>query len=495
MDRDSKSRAAKNILVTGIAQAWRFAGSFLLTVFSTRNLAPSDFGLLAMAATATTFLNLVKDLGVGQAIIQRQDITKGQIDALFWLSVASSSAFGAVLTAAAHPLSLFYRDERLQPLVLAFAALTVVGGLSIVPTALLNKHSQFRRLALLDMITTTASFLAGVAAVVVLKSYWALYLSALVSTVVSLIGIWGWSGYRPGRPHIDSGTVHMAKFGFQVSGFNLVNYFSRTADAILIGRFWGGDELGLYDRAYRLLLFPLNQLHAPIGQVIVPLLARLQNDGKRYRSIYSDTISLIMVAAQPGIIFAVLLSAPLIRLVLGEHWVPAAPIFWWLGIASVHQVMTATAGWIFMSQGRGREFFVLGCWGAVVNVSCFLVGLPWGALGVAMSYAITNYVVILPLVWIWMGRSGPVTTRTLIETSGPHWVGCVAAGIAVRLNTMYLVSPDTIAGMALSIIVSYTAYFAAILTFTQKRVLATRLLSKSLKIVPFSLSRSAGRSS
>jgi len=81
LDRDSKSRAATNILITGGSQAWKLSAGFVLTIFSMRNLAPSDFGVLAMSATAATFLGLIKDLGVSQAIIQRPEITKGQIDA------------------------------------------------------------------------------------------------------------------------------------------------------------------------------------------------------------------------------------------------------------------------------------------------------------------------------------------------------------------------------------------------------------------------------
>jgi PST family polysaccharide transporter len=477
LNQDSKSRAAKNILVTGLAQAWRLAASFGLTVFSTRNLSPADFGLLAMVATATGFLNLVKDLGIGQVIIQRQDITKDQLSALFWLSVLSSLLFGVVLVVAAYPISLFFDEPKLQALTLAFAGLFLLGGLATVPSALLNKLSEFKRLAILDIATTSASFLAGVFAVLVWKNYWALYFSAFVSTVVSIAGIWVWSGYRPGRPHIDRATFHLAKFGFHVSGFNLVNYFSRNADNILIGKFWGGDVLGLYDRAYRLLLFPITQLHTPIGQVIVPLLSRVQNDKEKYLSIYSDTISLIMFASQPGIIFAILFSEPLFRFVLGEHWVEAAPIFWWLGVAAINQVMTATAGWVFMSQGRGREFFMLGIWGAVVNVTSFLVGLPWGAVGVAASYTITNYVVMVPLVWISMGRNGSVSTKNLIDTSGPHWIACAAAVIVVRFLAMKLASPDTLAGMTISLALSYASYTAVLLIFSAKRELGKRLLA------------------
>jgi polysaccharide transporter, PST family len=481
LDRDSKSQAAKNILITGGSQAWRLFAGFALTIFSTRNLAPSDFGLIAMVATAGTFLSLVKDLGVGQAIIERPEITKGQIDALFWLSVLSSAASALILALSAYPISLFYDDPRLQQLTIAFAGLNFIAGLPTVPSALLTRESRFNKLAIVDIVTTTASVLAGIVAVIILRNYWALYVFTLVSILLSTIGIWACSGYRPGYPHVDSGTLHMARFGLHVSGFNLVNYFSRNADNILIGKFRGGEELGLYDRAYRLLLFPIIQLHGPIGQVIVPLLSRLRLDKAKYLSIYNDTLSLIMFVSQPAIVVAILLSEPVFRIVLGEQWVGAAPIFWWLGLASLNQVATATAGWLFLSQGRAQEFFRLGVWSAIINVASFVMGLPWGALGVAISYTLTNYAVVVPLYGISIGRNGPVTTKNLIQTTGPHWIGCLVAGAITKISTIYLLDGISLMGLATLLALSYSSYFIAVVSFAPKRMLAKSLFHYSYR--------------
>jgi polysaccharide transporter, PST family len=476
LDRDSKSRAATNIFITGGSQAWKLCAGLALTIFSTRNLAPSDFGLLAMAATAATFIGLIKDFGVGQAIIQRPDITKGQIDALFWLSVLASAISALVLALSAYPISLFYDDPRLQQLTIAIAGLSLIAGLPTVPYALLAKDSRFKALAILDVVATTASVLAGILGVIILRNYWALYLSTLVLTLFSTAGIWACSGYRPGYPQIDSETRHMARFGLHLSGFYLVNYFSRNADNILIGKFRGGVELGLYDRAYRLLLFPIIQLHSPVGQVIVPLLSRLRSDKDKYLSVYNDTLSLIMSVAQPGIIFAILLSEPLFKIVLGETWVGVAPIFSWLGIAGLNQVATATTGWLFLSQGRGQDFFRFGVWCALINVVSFVMGLPWGALGVAISYTVVNYVVVVPLYAISVGRNGPVTTKNLIETTVPHWIGCLVAAAITKTSAASLLDGNSLTGLATLLALSYSSYLIAIMCFAPKRALARRLL-------------------
>lgn len=476
MDRDSKSRAATNILITGGSQAWKLSTGIVLTIFSTRNLAPNDFGILAMASTAATFLGLIKDMGVGQAIIQNREITKGQIDALFWLSVLSSAASALILAFCAYPISLFYDDQRLQQLTIAIAGLSFIAGLPTVPYAVLARESRFKALAIVDCVTTTASVLAGIIAVIILRNYWALFVSTLVLTLLSTAAIWICSGYRPGRPHINSETLHTARFGLHVSGFNLVNYFSRNADNILIGKFWSGEELGLYDRAYRLLLFPIIQLHSPVGQVIVPLLSRLRFGKDQYLSVYNDALSLVMLMSQPGIIFAVLLSEPLFRIVLGEHWVTAAPIFSWLGLAGLNQVATATAGWLFVSQGRGRDLFRLGVWIALVNIASFVIGLPWGALGVAISYTLMNYAVVVPLYAILVGRDGPVTTRNLLETTGPHWIGCLVAATVTKTSATFLLDGNSVTGLTMLLALSYATYLLAIIFFAQKRALAKRLV-------------------
>ena len=98
------------------------------------------------------------------------------------------------------------------------------------------------------------------------------------------------------------------KFGSGVSGFNIVNYFARNADNLLIGKFYGSEQLGYYDRAYRLLLFPMSQILGPLGRVVLPLLARLQSDPQRYRKVYIEAVSLLMMATQPGLVFLIIFA-------------------------------------------------------------------------------------------------------------------------------------------------------------------------------------------
>lgn len=473
MDNNSKSRAAKNVFITGATQVWRLITGLLLTIVSTRLLTASDFGILAMVATATALITLVKDLGISQAIVQRDTINSGQINTLFWVSIAASILFALLLGAGAPLVARFYAEPRVELLTIAFAALALIGGPQAVPAALLTRASHFNKLAIIELLSSTTAVAVGITTTLLWRSYWALYASAAAATVVSGIGIWLASRYKPGAPDFDANTAQMLRFGSHISGFNIVNYLSRNCDNILIGRFLGVDQLGLYDRAYRLLLFPINQLHGPIGQVLVPLLSRLQTDPNKYRSAYTDAVSLIMIAAHPGILFAIICAPQLFELLLGDRWIGAAPIFQWLGIAGLHQVMTATMGWLFLSQARGSDFFRIGSYGAVVTVASFVIGLSWGAVGVAASYAVANYVVLLPLVWISTGRRGPVSCRDLIRLAMPH-VAATLATAAILMVSEYNLQPSGLPRMAAFLALAYFVYLCVILFFDAKRELFWR---------------------
>jgi PST family polysaccharide transporter len=183
-----------------------------------------------------------------------------------------------------------------------------------------------------------------------------------------------------------------------------------------------------------------------------------------------------MLVCQPGIVFAILLSEPLFRIVFGEHWVGAAPIFSWLGLAGLIQVATATAAWLFLSQGRGEEYFKLGVWTALINVTSFVAGLPWGALGIAVAYTLANCAIVLPLYAKSIGRNGPVTTKKLIETTGPHWIGCLVAAAITRIASISLLDENSLGGLAMLLVLTYVSYLVAITFFVQKRALAGRLL-------------------
>ncbi|MCC7251277.1 lipopolysaccharide biosynthesis protein [Hyphomicrobium sp.] len=464
----TRGETAKNVLFMGAAQAWRVGIGFVFTVITARLLAPSDFGVVAMVATVTALVTMIQDLGVTQAVVQRDRIEQGHLNALFWLSAGLGAVLALLLALSAPAVAGFFAEPRLEGLMIAFAAPIVASGFQAIPFALLNRRMRFAELAAVDALAAAASFVVGIGLAWQLGSYWALYASACATALVMLVGCWWRSGFRPGRATFDRETRAMIGFGSGVTGFNLANYFSRNADNVLIGKYFGDVALGFYDRAYRLLLFPLSQIHAPIGRVMIPLLSRNLSDPERYRRSYMECVSLLLVATQPPILFATLYSEDVFRILLGERWLACAPIFAWLGLAGLHQVVTSTVGWLYISQGRGAGFFRLGLFGAVTTVASFVAGLPWGPVGVAAAYAISDYVIRLPVIWASAGREGPVTARDLCTMAAPHVLATATAATVLLALKPLADMPDALT-CGILVGLSYAVYLGFLVLFPEKR--------------------------
>jgi PST family polysaccharide transporter len=471
----ARTRAAEGAVLIGTTQLYRMGVGFVSNIVLARLLTPADFGLVAMVSSCVALVMLIQDLGLNQATIQRAQISLKQMSALFWLSAGSGLILAALVALSAPGIAWFFRDPRLTTLTLGFAVLIALGGTQSQQLALMTREFRFKALAGIDVLATTAGAMAGITIAWLTSSYWALFTATLMSTVASVGCVWLLSGFRPGRPSFEGDFKEIVGFGSGVSGFNVVNYFGRNADNLLIGRFYGGEQLGYYDRAYRLLLFPLSQIQAPLGRVMLPVLARLQSEPERYRKAYTDCVSLLMMATQPGIVFMIVFAEDLFRALLGAQWTPAAQIFQWLGICGLHQVATSTLGWLFLSQGRGGDFFKIGLFNAVISVVSFVVGLLWGALGVAIAYAVINYAVLLPVTWSYSGNKGPVSARDLVANALPHGVATLAAAAALAGAATVLTATGAEASTEL-VALSYVTYGLVMLAHPAKRVMLSREL-------------------
>ena len=167
---------------------------------------------------------------------------------------------------------------------------------------------RFGKLAVIEV----AAMLNGVVAAIISAwygaGYWALVIMQLVMAVSITIGVWFACDWRPGLPKRGTGVRRMLAFGRNITGFNLINYFARNSDKILVGRFCGSGILGLYSKAYNLLMLPISQICGPLTSVAVPALSRIQDDPKRYTSYYTKLILLISFISMPLMVFLAICS-------------------------------------------------------------------------------------------------------------------------------------------------------------------------------------------
>ncbi|MEI9988013.1 MAG: lipopolysaccharide biosynthesis protein [Aliidongia sp.] len=460
-------RVTRGAVHTGAAQVVRLGTQFGSAVLLSRLLSPADIGLMAMAWPIFAFALLFQELGLTQAVVQKASITRGELNTLFWINLAVSLLL-ALLLAAIGPLAgMFYDDSRAGLLTSAMALSVIIAGIGAQPGAILNRRMEFGRLALIDAGGAVAGLAVSVIWAVTVPSYWALYAGLIANTLFGTLGQWRAAGWSPSWPRLTGGWRELLHFGAGLTGFNIANFFARNLGSILIGRYQGNAALGLYDRAYKLLLFPLQQVNGPLQRVTIPALARLAGDPDRYRNAYLRTVGQALLASLPGVAFMTAMAGDLIPLLLGERWREVAPIFAALGFAGLLQPLNNTAGWLFMSQGRAQEYMNWGIVTAITAVIAFVCGLPFGPFGVAAAYAASEYV-RTPLLWWYVGRRGPVGWRDIVRIATPHVAGAAFSFAALAWIENWLPLPVP-AKLAVGVLASYAISLVIVALFPSGR--------------------------
>jgi O-antigen/teichoic acid export membrane protein len=256
--------------------------------------------------------------------------------------------------------------------------------------------------------------------------YWSLVGMLVIQSTVGATLVWMASGWRPGRPVRGSGVRPMLRFGGNLAGFQIVNFFARNADNALIGWYWGAGALGLYSRAYQLLTLPVSQFNVPVSAAALPTLSRLQSNPTEYRRVFSGSLGVLAVLGIPLVIFCMAHARDIILVVLGEDWLDTVPIFLALGPAALVGTANVAGSWVCVSLALTNRAFVWSLISVPIIVIGFTIGLPYGPVGVAISCSVS-----IPLSWILgFGFFARGTFLTYGDLLGPMWRPFTAAGFA-----------------------------------------------------------------
>lgn len=412
-------RSIRGGAVTVAAQVVKIGAQFATIVVLARLLEPSAFGLVAMTAVAIAFLELFKDLGLSAATVQRPALTHAQVSTMFWLNVGLG-AMAALLTAAFAPLlAWFYGEKALIEITLCLSVGFVISGLSTQHMALLRRQMRFGVLAFLQVGAELIGMAAAIAAALAGAGYWALVAQRLAWVVALTIGAWCLSPWRPGAPGSLREVRELLRFGGHVAISNLVGLLARSADQILIGWFWGAAALGIYERASKLVLVPLNNLNAPLHTVAMPALSRAAEEPARHRRAYLGMVEKLAMVTMPA--GALIVTAPdwIVALALGPQWMDAVPVLAWLGISAIYQPVTYTLSWLLMSQDRTGEMGIFSVFNAVVLIAAIAVALPYGMATVAAAYALSGLCLRVPVLLWMVGRRGKIRAGEIIRAICP----------------------------------------------------------------------------
>jgi PST family polysaccharide transporter len=394
---DLREKTLTGLAWSMIAQFTNQALRFVLSVTLARLLTPKDFGLMGMIVVFTGFASLFSDLGFGASLVQRREIEERHLSSMFCLNILSGLILTAIVLTAAPAITEFYHEPRLELLTVLISVTFFISSLSMVQRALLQRSMEFRKLAIIETIAMIVGGSFAIALAVIGFGVWSLAWQMVISAVVGAVLFYLLTDWRPSLRFDKNAVRELFGFSINLFGFNVINYWVRNGDDLLIGRFIGSVGLGIYSRAYSIMLMPLHQISATIGRVMFPALSKIQEDRASVKQIYLRTINVIALITFPMMMGLLVVADSFVLALLGPKWIEVVPILQIMCLLGLVQSLVTTVGWLYTSQGRTDLFFRWSVGAGVFLLAGILIGVFWfGTIkAVAACYAFVSGVVLL----------------------------------------------------------------------------------------------------
>ncbi len=319
-----KQKAIHGVIWTGIAKASMQLVLFLLMLVLARLLSPQDFGIVGMAAIVTVAISMVNDRGLGTAVIQRNSISQEHLSSVFWGGIAFSILLFAATILASYPMALFFKNPLVQPVVAVQGAGFVIGSLGIVQKSILNKELEFKKLAVMEVVSSVASGVVSITLALMRFGVWSLVIGALVRDGVNVLLVWFYSRWRPHLFFSWSRFKELFSYSANVLGNDVVSYAVINMDVIIIGRMLGTEALGYYSLALNLVKMPVTRLSSVVSKVAFPAFSAIQDDMKKLHKGFLKASALLSLIIFPLLLGLAIFASEFISLFMGEKWMPMA---------------------------------------------------------------------------------------------------------------------------------------------------------------------------
>lgn len=416
----TKWTAASSLATTGI--------QFVQIGVLAHLLSPEDFGLMAMIMVVLGFAQAYADMGIGNAIIYRQQSTQDELSSLYWLNLAFGLLIYLIIFASTPAIVAFFAEPRLaQPLAWS-AALFLVIPVGQQFFVLLQRDTRFRPIALLEIGGATVGLAVAITAAWFGQGVYALVWGQLANAATKamiLLAI-GWVDYRPSL-HFRPGDLHgYVGFGLFQMGERSVNFLNSRLDQMLIGSLLGAQALGYYNLAWNLVIQPVTKINPIVTRVAFPLFARVQNEQTRLRRGYLLTQRLLSTVNFPLLLGLAAVAPLLLPLVLGERWTPAVILVQLLAGVALFRSTGNPMGALLLSKGRADLGFY-------ANVALVFFQVPGILLGARLGGAPGVALALLLLQILYFVLSYPVLIRRVLEPCLWQYYASVLPALAISL--------------------------------------------------------------
>lgn len=392
MQTENNSNPVSLKKATIINATSKYATVILGLLFSavlSRLLSPEDYGIVAVVTVFTNFFSLFADMGIGTAVIQNKRLSDDDENRIFTFTLYVGIALFVLFSLFSILLVKIYENTVyyvVGPLLGISLALTTF---NMVPNARLMKSKKFLLVAIRTILSAVLGYVAAVVIAFLGGKYYAIIFQSIITALITFLWNWKSTNLQFQFHSVINSVKKIWGFSSYQFGFNFVNYFSRNLDNLLTGYFFGNKMLGYYDKAYKLMRYPVDNLTNVITPSIQPILSDYQDDSQYVMEKYNKMAKFLAIIAVYVGCICFFASKEIILLYFGRQWDGAILSFHYLSISLVFQIVGGLSGSIYQCVNKTKQMFWSGIIGSLITVASIMVGIWFGSIEMlSLCYAI-----------------------------------------------------------------------------------------------------------
>lgn len=363
--------------------------SFVLNIILARLLTPHDYGTIGMLIIFLSFSNVFVDSGFTRALIQRQNRTEKDFSTTLIFNVVVSCLLYLILFVASPAIANFYDTPELVSLQRVFFIVIILNSLTVVQSAKLQINVDFKSIALINAAATILS--GGIAIYAAYRGAgpWALVIQAIIKSVVSAALFWAIGRWIPQTGFSRESFKRLFGFGSKLLATGLLSTTITNINNLIIGKIYNPASLGFYTRAQQFPELTGGTLGSVLNNATFPLMATLQDKSDELMSAFRKLIKLSALVSFPAMVGLAVLSDDIIMVLLGEKWMPAANLLFWLSLSYVFVPFSALNLNLLNAVGRSDLFMKIDFSKVPIVVATMAITFPISLKAVVIGKAVT----------------------------------------------------------------------------------------------------------
>jgi O-antigen/teichoic acid export membrane protein len=423
-----KERAIRGGVFTYLQRLVNYPLQLASTILLARLLVPEDFGLITMVTSINGILLQLRDIGLGDAVIQAKAVNHKQLSTLFWINVIFNAGISIIVVILSPLIAGFYNEPRIKSISIILSLTFVFYGLSDLHFALLKRSMDFASITIAQVASTFLSNLVAVLMAWRGYGYWSLVARNVVLAICMVVVAWFACRWRPGLIYKGVGTKPFLRFGANSIGYLIMNYFTRNLDKTVVGKRFGAVPLGYYDKAFSLFITPVSQLTSALHHVAITTLSKLREEPEEYRKYFLSAIEIIAFFGMPVCAFLCAMSSDVVIFLLGPKWASTAELFFILTASGGMHIIYSTQEWLHVSLGRSDRWLRWGIFSFLVTVAGYFVGMLFSMKAVAISYSFSIYALTWPAI-AYAGKPIGLKFKEVFSSFWRYFASSIFAGL------------------------------------------------------------------